>query len=335
MQKKIRMNDIASKLSVSIVTVSKALSDKEGVSDTLREQIKKTAEEMGYKYTKGCKIIDSENTYNIGVVVAEAFMENNNSFYWDVYQNIVKALSELNYYALLEIISPEAEEVCTLSILVDRKVDGLIMLGQVHRTYIDYIYDQEIPMICLDFYDKHFEIDSVITDNMYGGYTLTSYLLNQGHTKIGFVGNIHHTSSILDRYLGYCKALLEDKIDLNPMWLLNPIDNRGEFCQFTLPDELPTAFVCNCDEVAYHFIKFLNSKGIRVPEDISIVGFDDYIYATLSTPQITTVQIDVQNMASTTVEAIIRKIRDADYSLGRKVIPNKVILRDSVKNFNS
>lgn len=333
MKKNITMSDIAERLNISTVTVSKALSNKDGVSESLREEIKKVADEMGYRCNIAAKGMKEGCTYNIGVITAERYMMSGNSFYWMMYQKIIQNLSLYNYYAILEIISKETELENKLPNMVqDRRIDALIVLGQVRENYIDLISEQNIPIIFLDFYDRHFDMDAVIGDNMYGAYIITNYLVSKGHKEIGYVGNIYATSSILDRYLGYSKTLIEHRIPIRQEWTISDRDSDGVFCEFDLPDKLPTAFVCNCDEVAYHFIQYLNKKGIRVPEDVSVVGFDDYLYATISSPQITTIQVDVENMAKEAVEGIFKKIEDSNYKLGRKVITGKIILRESVRS---
>ena len=95
-------------------------------------------------------------------------------------------------------------------------------------------------------------------------------------------------------------------------------------------EEMPDAFVCNCDETAYYFVNQLKEEGYRVPEDISVVGFDDYIYARLCEPMLTTFRVDLETMSEVAVDAMIKKIRDERYQIGRKVISGELIIRNSV-----
>ena len=161
---------------------------------------------------------------------------------------------------------------------------------------------------------------------------LTNYLINAGHRNIGFLGTITSTSSIQDRYLGYYKALLEKGIPLRSEWV---IDDRGpegtSYPHFDLPVQKPTAFVCNCDEAAYCLLNQLRSEGYVVPDDISIVGYDNHIYSTISNPRITTIDVESKRMSYEAVETIIKKIRDKNYSRGRTLVTGKLIIRDSVK----
>jgi len=327
------MQDIADRLGVSKVTVSKALNDKDGVGEELRLKIKKTAKEMGYRYNTSAKSVKLGITYNIGVVSHEKFT-GTDSFYMSFYKMISKELDKKGYSAILHILSAKDEAELQLPrSYYERKADGLIILGQVSSEYVELLTGIDIPVVFLDFYDKHNEIDSVISDNFYAAYELTNYLINSGHREIAYIGNIYATSSIQDRYLGYLKSLLEHRITPNPDYVINDRLEDGTLIDIELPETMPTAFVCNCDKVAYNFVIKLKQSGYRIPEDISIVGFDNDIYATLTKPNLTTVQVNVTEMTALAVNMIINKINN-NKSYGRIPVKGKIIIRDSVKRIN-
>jgi LacI family transcriptional regulator len=328
------MRDIAKILDISTVTVSKALSDKDGVSSELKDKIKAAAEEMGYRYNSLAKGMKEGKSYNIGVIIAERFVKDDmDAFYLKMYHNVVKALSKANYYGIMEIItSKEEKEFDIPNVISENKVDGVIVLGQMSQEYLSLIKKTEIPLVFLDFYDEHLDVDAIISDSFFGAYTLTNHLISMGHREIGFVGNIYATSSILDRYLGYYKALITNRIHLQEDWIVKDRDDDGEFIDFVLPGTMPTAFVCNCDSVAYLFIRKLKLMGYQVPEEISVVGFDNYIYASLSSPRLTTVEVDTEMMAETAIHAVMKKIEGDMRSLGRKVIGGNLVIRESVKD---
>lgn len=332
--KKVTMSDIANALGVSTVSVSKALSDKEGVSDEVRAQIKQKAEEMGYRYNSIAKSMKEGLSNNIGVLVSERFFSDN-AFYSDLYQKVVREFSKLNYSCILEILSREDEKSCVMpNMIVNNKVDGLVILGQMKSKYINKLLEIGIPYIFMDFYDEHNAVDSVVSDSVYGSYLLTDYLIKKGHKKIGFVGDIYATSSILDRYIGYYKALVQNHLEINPEWVICDRDDYGDYVYMCDLENMPEAFVCNCDEAAYTFVGQLKEKGYKVPEDISVVGFDDFIYARLCDPMLTTFKIDLDMMSEEAANAMIKKIQNHDYRIGRKVISGEIIIRDSVVDKN-
>lgn len=331
MKNNVTMRDIAEKLNVSSVTISKALNDKEGVSEDLKIKIKSLAEKMGYRYNTMAKSMKDGVSYNIGVIIPERFTGVTQSFYLKVYQYIATILEENGYYGILHIL-PEADEenLHLPKVYQERRVDGFILLGQTSREYVETMQTINMPIVLMDFYDENSDVDAVISDNFYGSYEITNYLIHSGHKEIGYVGNLFSTSSIQDRFLGYYKSLLEHKIKLNNKYVIDDRDEHGAFIEMELPEKLPTAFVCNCDQVAHLLIQKLTSKGYSVPEDCSIVGFDNDIYATISTPKLTTVEVDIEEMAKNAVRAICAKLDNAEASIGRVSVKGKIIYRDSV-----
>lgn len=330
--KNVTMKDIADRLNISTVTVSKALSDKDGVSNELREKIKNVAEEMGYRHNTLAKSIREGRSHNIGVLIADRFIrDDGDAFYLKMYHSVVKALSKVNYYGIMEIVSSDSENKMTIpGIVSDHKVDGIIILGQMSIDYVNLIKSTDMPLILLDFYDEMLDVDSVISDSFYGSYKVTNHLLSLGHKNIGFVGNIFSTSSILDRYLGYYKALISNGLSLREDWIIPDRGEDGEYIDFRLPEQMPTAFVCNNDGVAYLFMDKLKKLGYSLPKEISVVGFDNDIFANISIPKLTTVEVDIDSMSETAVDAMIRKINGDKHAIGRKVISGKLVVRDSV-----
>lgn len=332
MRRSVTMKDIAEKLDVSTVTVSKALNDKEGVSDELKERIKQMADEMGYRINSLAKSMKEGLSYNIGVIIAERYT-GYDSFYLRFYQQMTTVLEGHNYYGILHVLSAEDENgLKQPKVYMDRKVDGLIILGQVNKPYIELLQNIDIPIVFLDFYDEHENIDTITTDNFYSSYELTNYVIANGHKKIAFIGNIYATSSIQDRMLGYFRSLLEHKLRLRLDYIVSDRDDEGHFIDLELPSDMPTAFVCNCDQVAYNLIKLLKQKGYNVPDDISVVGFDNDIYGTISEPQITTVEVNIFEMSKMAYQVIAKKIKNPDGVYGRVLIKGRIIYRESVKS---
>ena len=327
-KKAVTMSDIAKAMNVSTVTVSKALGDRDGVSAELRERIKQKATEMGYRVHAGTHGAKDGLTYNIGIIVAKHFISDASSFYWIVYRYIVELLQKQNYYGMLEVVNDHNGMEEIPNSVLDHKVDGLIVLGQLSDEYISKLISHQLPTVFLDFYGSREDADAVLSDNFYGAYMLTSHLIENGHRRIGFLGSIGSTSSIQDRYLGYYKALLENRIPLRQDWVIGDRSNESDiFPEFTLPQDMPTAFVCNCDETAYKLVNQLKNAGYSVPEDISVVGYDNHIYSTICNPRLTTIDV----MSTEGVDIILHKIRDVNYRRGRTLVTGKLVRRESVK----
>lgn len=330
MNKTVTMSDIAKDMGISTVSVSKAISGKDGVSDELREKIIRRAEELGYQYSKN-KVSQTSDSKTIGVLVADKFI-NDETFYSKIYQIIVMELTKVDSYGMMEIIpSKSVKKGIPPIVLQNDKVDGLILLGHLPVEYITQIQEYHLPIVCLDFYDDHIKADSVISDNIYGACQITRYLIDHGHTKIGFIGSYHQTSSIMDRYIGYYKAMVQADLSICKEWILEDRDADGKYIDIVFPDDMPTAFVCNCDDVAFIVIKKLKRMGYRIPEDISIVGFDNSIHAELCSPKITTFDVNVDGMVKNAVDIILRKVDNPEYTVGRVIVTGNMVERKSAR----
>ncbi|MBQ9210589.1 MAG: LacI family DNA-binding transcriptional regulator [Clostridia bacterium] len=327
--KKTTMRDIGKAVGVSAVTVSKALAGKPGMSDAMREKILRAAEEMGYSYPQESAVPAPRNL-DIGILVPEAFF-GANTFYANVYKRLVQRLTEEGLFALLELVDRKAEEELSLPlVLTSHHVSGLIILGQPRKEYSRLIAEQGIPVIFLDFYDEQASAEAVVGDNTYGCYRLTSHLIKNGHRRIGFVGNYRATSSIMDRYLGYCRAMLMHDLPRRDDWVImdRGLDNQL-LEKLELPAELPTAFVCNCDVVARKLMDQLAERGLRVPEDISVTGYDDFEMEAAPGPGISTFRVDMHAMVDVAVKIMLDRCAGIAKPFGRTVIGGQPVYRDS------
>lgn len=338
MAKAVKLADIAAKCNVSTVTVSKALSDQKGVSEQMREQIKKLAREMGYQAPSAAKQDKMKKSYTIGVLVSRRYFAQQTSFYWQIYQEVATKAVSKGCFTMLEILEQVDEQERNLpKMLQENVIDGLIIIGLLKEDYFDTLVNSiKVPFVCLDFYDKRHDCDAIISNNYYGMYKLTNHLFDMGHTRIAYVGTLLYTESITDRYFGYCKSLLEHGTDVRQDWVLGDRDMvtgeiRGEY-EVKLPAEMPTAFVCNCDMTAGVLIELLRSKGYRVPEDISVVGFDNYVYPGICSLGITTYAVDIKEMARKSIHNLIKKMSGEPYKQGITIVDGYLVYKESVQD---
>ena len=337
MAKAVKLADIAERLGVSTVTVSKALSGQKGVSEELRTKIKELAEELGYKQPSAQRREKAGRSYNIGALIAERYLDKYDSFYWQMYQQVATKAVLKECFTLTEVVSPQMETEHELPKLVqEQKVDGIIVIGRLFDDYLEFLKDTcDVPLIYLDFCDEKQDTDAVVSDSFYGAYRLTNYLYDMGHRKIAYVGTLLATGSITDRYLGYTKSLLEHGLPVRPEWIVNDRDKETGRIDanrfFQLPKEMPTAFVCNCDLTASFLIKKLQDAGYRVPEDISVAGYDNYLFPGLCEVAITTYEVDMKEMARRTIQNLIRKIDGENYRHGICIVEGHMVIKDSVR----
>ena len=325
------MRDIGREVGVSAVTVSKALAGKPGMSEGMRGKIIETAERMGYEYPGADKKPGARNL-DVGVLVPEAYFDTN-SFYTGIYKKLVQRLTDEGHYSVMELISRDEEERLAVPKLIgNQRVNGLILLGQPRKEYYRMIARQGIPVVFLDFYDEQASADAVVGDNSYGCYRLTSHLIKNGHTRIAFVGNIRATSSIMDRFLGYARAMLAHNLPAREDWVIRDRDQDNHLVsRMKLPEDMPTAFVCNCDLVARRLINQLEAEGYRVPEDVSVTGFDDFEQEPSAGPGISTFRVDTYSMADLAVGILEERCAGERKPFGRTVVGGQPVYRESEK----
>jgi len=333
-KKAVRLSDIAKKLDISTVTVSKALSDKEGVGDELRQKIKMLALEMGYKLNKNPAGGGASSTGNIGIVIPSRFFSPNFSYYWYLFNHLSTALLDKNYFSMMELLSDEDEKNCQLPrLLTEKKVDGIVFLGQSSASYINKVKSSYRNFILMDFYTDDPELDCVVNDDFFNSYLITKYLISSGHSNLLFVGSFEATSSIKDRYMGFAKALFENGLECDFDKIIKDRDEMGRLIKMKLPQKLEqnSAFVCNSDLTAARLIAQLEEKGIKVPQEISVTGYDNFLAQNEKALPLTTIATDPKKMAELAVQLILDKISGRDYIKGRHLISGSIIERDSVR----
>ncbi len=340
MAKAVKLADIAGRLGVSVVTVSKALSGQKGVSEEMRERIKALADELGYVQPSGNRRKRDEKSYNIGILIEESYLEKYASFYWQMYQQVTTFALERSSFTILEVITKPVEYALDLpKVITEERVNSIVVIGQLSTEYLRMLTQStSLPIVYMDFSDGQQDVDAVVSDSFYGAYYLTNYLFSMGHRDIAYVGTLLSTGSITDRYLGYHKCMLEHGATPREEWR---IDDRhhdnGEIDDknlLQLPKEMPSAFFCNCDLTAGKLINKLQSLGYRVPEDISVVGYDNYIYPGLCDVRITTYEVDFKEMAKRVVTILLSKLNHEVYAKGVHIVEGHVVIKDSVKKLD-
>lgn len=329
---KVSMQTIADYLNISKVTVYKALNNQQYVSEELREKIIQTAKDLGYiKTTKKNHVLHN----SLAFIVPKRFFLESDSFYTSIFYYLNNLTHNDGLVLTLYIINSTDESNCIIpNVLSLNKCDGIFIAGEMTDKYIHSIGELGLPMLLIDFYKPDLNYDCVIADNFFNGYTATNYLIEKGHTEIGFVGIPGQTTSISDRFFGYQKALSSHKLNYNPVWQLANNDSvTGVYSLDTpLPDTLPTAFVCHCDRSAYFLIQRLNMENIKVPEDISIISFDNTDLAENSVPRLTTIDISTKLIAENSYSQLRDRIENTAIPKQRIYIPCKIVERDSVRS---
>lgn len=338
---KVTMKDIALKLGVSINAVSIALNDKIGISDELRLEILKTADQMGYIY-KNKKYLSVFSKSNICVLMQRYYAEIGH-FYSTIIDGIYLQAQALGYAVTEALFDNDYFQMPNC--IMNRKVAGILIVGKISDSILNEIYSTGLPFVLIDYTSLLYPCDCVLTHNKQGGYIMTSFVVSKGYKKIGFFGDLDYSLNFEDRFLGYRQALLKHQIvsKENVLKYIEQYSFLRNIETYILSHDLqhivallkdhslPDVFICANDLNAYYVIEALRCLGIKVPNDIGVVGFDDIELCKKSEPAITTMQIQKQLMGEIAVNHLIEKINRTKNIPLTRLLSVKIIERDSLK----
>ena len=328
---KVTMQDIAEELGVTKVSVSKAINGQPGISDSLRRKILQTASHMRYVKAEWKETGEPKNFL---FVTPKRFFLDSDNFYTEIYYSLTNILKGEDRSLDLIVVPRREEEDGTIPADMGEQYDGIFVGGEMQDGYVNNLAKCGLPLVLIDDRKAGLNADFVITDNFYLGYECAIYLIRKGHTQIGFVGSRKATSNIRDRYFGYVKAMEEYGLEVRPEWAITNQDaSMHQYAiDIALPDNLPTAFICHCDTAAYFLFQTLQMKGVRVPEDVSLIGFDNTKMATSNRLLLTSVDISRFEFAKLAYETMNDRISYPERANVRRYIQNMVIERQSVKD---
>lgn len=334
MAKSVKLADIAKELGVSTVTVSNALLGKKGVSDRMRELIWKKAREMGY--VKSAILAEHQGTvehFHIGVLISERYLDKKCSFYWQIYQNLAALISKYGHFSILEIISGNNELAQELPhMLPEEKIDGIIVIGEMKRDYLLNIsHAADVPALSLGFYMRELGWDAVMTDDYLGMDAVTEYMICRGCRTLAFVGDIYCSENNLNRYMGFLRALIRNKMEMDSEWMF--LDGGMSISDIAqcLAKQAPDGIVCVNDKTAEQLITAFQKMEICVPEDISVSGYENFCLDWKLHEQLTTYEVNAVTVAEDALSTLLSKMTGHNTRKSVVVIPGYLVERDSVK----
>lgn len=306
------MQYIADQLGISKNSVSLALNGRPGVSEETREQVIQLAGRLGYTLPGG----RTGEKHNILVLIPE-YIRDDRYFYNDIYWEIDNCSARSGLSAIMSIVTSRMELQKELPpVCNELSFSGVLAIGILSPDYMSFLKKKFSSIVTVDHCCYGSQIPCVVTSNINGCYTITKEVIRRGHKRIGFVGSIFTTDSIFERWCGFQLAMNEsglacDRFNIkneSPLGVL--LSDAGEIKGLLREmSELPTAFVCGGDRIAIACINALSSLGLRVPEDISVVGFDDIEISQLISPRLTTMHVKRHHMARVAVSELTRLIR--------------------------
>lgn len=333
-----RVKDIAEALGISPATVSLVLNNRQGVSDETRQKVLQMVEEMGYSANVLSKPA-LRNNRNIrfviykkhGLVVADT------PFFSALMEGIEQEARDAGYNILVSYIhEKEASKMESLRILEENPQDGMLLLAtEMQDEDLVPFTRLGVPLVALDNGFSSVKIDAVLIGNENGTYEAVKYLIDQGHTEIGHISSSVRIRNFEQRKNGFNAALSDHGIKLSKKYTVE-IDSTLEgaykdMCQFLASRPvLPTAFFADNDIIALGAIKALRENGYSIPQDVSIIGFDDLPFCEMFEPSLTTVKVYNRSMGQIAVKRLLDKIQNRPEEYIKIEVGTSLVVRSSV-----
>lgn len=334
-KKKVTMKDISEKLNISINAVSLALNDRVGVSDNTRSEVFRTAAELGY-FDENPSLIGGNISKNICIMIEKRNFTDIN-FYSKVILGIENETRKNNYDIIVNFI--DRNNFSIPSAVENRKVCGILIVGTIEDIYLKKILSFGLPVVLVDYTSYRLSVDSIMTQNIAGSYKAADYLISRGHKCIGFFGNINSSLSYRERWIGFCERLKQNRLsDMLENSLTGTVDKYVFEKDYTSIanmiksiHEIPTAWVCSNDTEAMALYYALDLLDYKVPEDISVIGFDDIDLCTMMSPNLTTMRVYKELMGQKAVKRLIWRMENKNEPSENIRLGVSLVERESVK----
>lgn len=333
----VTIRDIAQVTGVSATTVSNVIHGKAGrVSAETIQNINNAIKQLGYVPNMSARSLVSSSSKVIGFVNHVITRENANfmddPFHSAAIGAIESALRENGYYLMLRTVET-SEELATF--IQNWNMEGLFFTGIFKDKFFDSLAGLHIPVVLIDSYVRMPEFCNVGLEDFTGSYNATRHLIEKGHRRIGFASpNIKDGGVLQERFLGYKSALAEASIPFDKKLVFQ---HEMDFASCkAASDEIVkhsdlTGLVVSADIMAAGIMTGLKSHGVRIPEDISIVGFDDIAIAKLVSPALTTIRQDMNLKGRLAVDFMLQLLSGKPLETTEITLPTRLIERDSVK----
>ncbi|MEL6587528.1 MAG: LacI family DNA-binding transcriptional regulator [Pseudomonadota bacterium] len=330
--RRVTASDVARAAGVSQPTVSRVFSSAATVSPDKAKRVRQVAEELGYIPNLVARSLNSGQSFRIGVVLA--YLEN--SFFGDMLQRLSKALNAQGYSVTVYFSGNSPEEVDGIvgDLLADQ-VDGIVIASvSLSNALVSRVQNASIPCVLLNRGQTDPHATMVTAANQDGARMATQFLIDGGHRRIAHIAGWQQSLNGRDRQAGFLAAM--DQAGLTPIACIDchfrrqvaMDETRALFAQDITPDAL---FVAT-DHMAFGVLEVLRQElGLRVPDDVSVVGYDDAPMAAWGTFDLTTVRQPLRRMIEQTVALLLERIQGGDPAPQKVEIPGELILRGSAK----
>ncbi|MDV2349839.1 substrate-binding domain-containing protein [Vibrio cholerae] len=331
------MKDIARLAGVSTSTVSHVINKSRFVSDEIAERVNNAAQQLNYAPSALARSLKMNRTKTIGMLVTTS----TNPFFGEVVKGVERSCYHQGYNLILCNTEGDNQRMkASINTLLQKRVDGLLLMCSTLEGERLDVFDRypDIPIVVMDWGPILFASDKIQDNSLQGGYMAAKHLIECGHKEIGCITGplIRHQAQM--RYEGYKRALAEAGIAINPDWIVeSDFECEGGYQAFEKLYErgkLPSAlFVCN-DMMAMGVIQAANQRGLRIPDDLSLIGYDDVHIAKFMTPALTTIHQPKYRLGKAAVDTLLYRLENPDTTAQVVQLEPTLVVRSSVCSLN-
>jgi len=331
-----RIGDIARRLGVSTASVSRALNDRPGVSEDLRQRILAAAQELDFAPNMAARGLATQRTQTIGLVLGKKETPvDADPFYPLITQGAEACLAQQGYHLILTTVDgTQAASASAFKLVREQRVDGLILAGpDISPAFIIALRQSGLPCVLVDNCLQETPIDCVVSDDQAGAAAAVEHLVQHGHRQILCLSGPQEWASSRERSQGYRLAMQRAGLAEQARVLHAPgttIDTGQALLRQALDEGLhPTAVFAINDSMAIGAMRAAQAAGLRVPEDLALIGFDDISWAELATPPLTTVHIYKEEMGSLAARRLLDLLGRSDSVPVRSIVGTRLVVRRS------
>lgn len=333
----VKIKDIAQALGLSPATVSLVLNNKPGVGNDTRERVIRYAKEVGYAVSTAHKP-SSRATRSIRFIVYKKHgrIISDTPFFSELIESIELESRKENYGLVISYINETDDRAEVMRIVRDNPLDGIIILAtEMDINDIQSFRFVKVPVVILDNYFEREKFDTVVINNTQGAYEATKYLAESGHVQIGHLQSSVTINNFYERNVGFMKALADEGLMYDPAntIMLSPsidVAYTDMMQELQKVRKLPTAFFADNDIIAFGAIKAMKEFGLNLPQDVSVIGFDDMPYCRLMEPNLTTIGVNKKLIGALAVKRMMEHICSNENEFVKIEVGTELVVRDSV-----
>ncbi|WP_068675172.1 LacI family DNA-binding transcriptional regulator [Oceanobacillus sp. Castelsardo] len=338
----VTIKDVAKQAGVSSSTVSRVISDSPMISDKTKQKVRQAMEEMGFHINQNARNLVSQSTKTIGIVMKSSASESlHDPFFPEVLRGISAWCHKQDFS--MSLTAGESEEAIfqdVVKMVRGKKVDGIIVsYSKQDDKVVPYLMECGIPFVVIGKpLGKVSDITYIDNDNVKAAREASEYLIERGHEKIGYIGMSLEYEVAKYRLEGFKEAVLFNQVDISDEYIKNPVSPdfiRNAVNELMDLDAPPTGIVIIDDLSALNALTVLRERDIKVPDEVSVISFNNTVVANFSNPSLTSIDTQIFQLGYESARCLIEEIRDPSLYKKSIIIPTSIVERKSTLSLNN